>query len=113
MKVRILGIAPIRDYYDEDTGAFKYEAPMFWVYYPEAREVFSRHRVFNEYNDAAPMTWFDLFELRRFSSYVYKESNVLDARLVDLFPLNGIDRLMESDNIKKDLFNWEHDLWTY
>jgi gliding motility associated protien GldN len=113
MKVRILGIAPVRDYYDKDTGIFKFEGPMFWVYYPEVREVLARHRVFNEANDAAPMTWYDLFEMRQFSSYIFKSSNVLDYRLQDFYPNDGIDRLMESENIKSELFNWEHDLWTY
>ena len=113
MKVRILGIAPIRDYYDDDTGIFKYEGPMFWIYYPEAREVLARHRVFNENNDAAPMTWYDMFEMRMFSSYIYKSSNVLDYRLMDYYPNDGIARLLESEKIKAELFNWEHDLWTY
>lgn len=113
MKVRILGIAPIRDYYDEDTGAFKYEAPMFWVYYPEAREVLARYRVFNEFNDAAPITWYDLFEMRKFASYIYKQSNVQDLRLIDLYPHDGIARLYEAQKIEEQLFNWEHDLWTY
>ena len=115
MQVRILGIAPIQDVYDEETGEFKYPVPMFWVYYPEAREMLSRHQVFNEYNDAAPGTWYDLFEQRRFSSYIYKQSNVLDFRLEDFYPNaeDGIDQLLESERIKAELFNWEHDLWTY
>lgn len=112
MKVRILGIAPIQDVYDEDTGLFKYELPLFWVYYPEAREVLARYRVFNEENDAAPQTWYDYFEMRRFASYIYKESNVQDLRLIDMY-VDGVDRLMESEKIKAELFNWEHDLWTY
>jgi len=113
MKVRILGIAPVRDYYDKDTGIFKFEGPMFWVYYPEVRQVLARHRVFNDGNDAAPMTWYDLFEMRMFSSYIFKSSNVLDFRLQDYYPTDGVQRLMESDKIKSELFNWEHDLWTY
>ncbi len=115
MQVRILGIAPIKDYIDETTGEFKYAIPMFWIYYPEARESLSRYTVFNEFNDAAPGTWADLFEQRRFSSYIYKQSNVLDMRLDDYYngPERGVERLMESDRIKAELFNWEHDLWTY
>ena len=115
MGVRILGIAPIKDYYDESTGEFKYAIPMFWVYYPEAREALSRYTVFNEFNDAAPSTWSDLFEQRRFSSYIYKQSNVLDLRLDDYYngPEKGVERLMEGERIKSELFNWEHDLWTY
>jgi len=115
MQVRILGVAPIKDTYDETTGEFKYAIPIFWVYYPEAREALSRYSVFNEYNDAAPGTWYDLFEQRRFSSYIYKQSNVLDYRLDDFYQNeeDGVDRLMESDRIKSELFNWEHDLWSY
>lgn len=119
MQVRILGIAPIKDEFDEETGEFKYAIPMFWVYYPEAREMLSRHQVFNEANDAAPGTWYDLFEQRRFSSYIYKQSNVLDYRLGDFYTQEehgedaGVDMLMESERIKMELFNWEHDLWTY
>jgi len=114
MNVRILGIAPVQDYYDEASGSFKYATPMFWVYYPEAREMLSKHLVFNGDNDAAPGTWADLFEQRRFSSYIYKQSNVLDFRLEDFYqPEEGVERLMESERIKAELFNWEHDLWTY
>lgn len=115
MGVRILGIAPIKDYYDESTGEYKYAIPVFWVYYPEAREALSRYEVFNEFNDAAPGTWYDLFEQRRFASYIYKQSNVLDFRLDDYYngPEKGVERLMESERIKAELFNWEHDLWTY
>lgn len=115
MQVRILGIAPIKDTYDETTGEFKYAIPQFWVYYPEAREALSRYTVFNEANDAAPGTWYDLFEQRRFASYIYKQSNVLDYRLDDYYTEegSGVERLMESDRIKAELFNWEHDLWSY
>ncbi|WP_235296740.1 type IX secretion system ring subunit PorN/GldN [Portibacter marinus] len=116
MRVRILGIAPIKEEYDEDTGLFKYEAPLFWVYYPQIRESLSKFQVFNDSNDAAPMTWYDLFEARVFASYIYKQSNVLDLRLKDYFEESdqlGIDVLLESQKIKNDLFNFEHDLWEF
>jgi gliding motility associated protien GldN len=112
-KVRLLGIAPIKDEFDLETGEFKYESPLFWVYYPEARNYLSSHRVFNEFNDIAPMTWQDLFEARFFASYIIKKSNPLDLRLKDIYPDNGIDLLMESERIKQELFNFEHDLWEY
>ncbi|GAB4244552.1 MAG: hypothetical protein Kow0027_04380 [Saprospiraceae bacterium] len=110
MQVRILGIAPLLDVLD-DQGNFRYEKPMFWVYYPEAREILAKERVFNIGNDASPMTWEDLMEIRYFSSYIYKESNVRDRRLQDY--LSGIDLLLEADKIKQDIFNFEHDLWSY
>ena len=112
MQVRILGVAPIREYFDKESGAFKYEAPMFWIYMPEARKALARYRVFNEMNDASMISWADLFDMRKFSSYIYKQSNIHDMRMKDMYP-DGLDRLYESEKIKSELFNWEHDLWTY
>ena len=117
LKVRILGIAPERDVFDDDTQEFKYSLPLFWIYYPEARDYLSKHRVFNENNDMAPMSWSDLFESRFFASVIYKSSNVLDLRVKDMFDASkenaNIDILLESKKIKAELFNFEHDLWTY
>ena len=110
LQVRTLGIAPLIDVTD-DNGNFLYEQPMFWVYYPEARNILARERVFNYGNDASPITWEDLMERRYFASYVYKESNVYDRRLQEY--LTGVDLLLEADKIKQEIFNFEHDLWSY
>jgi gliding motility associated protien GldN len=110
LQVRILGIAPLIDVKD-DNGNFRYEKPMFWIYYPEAREMLAKQQVFNIFNDSAPMTWEDLLEMRFFSSYIYKESNVFDRRLQEY--LSGVDLLLEADKIRKEIFNFEHDLWSY
>ncbi len=110
LKVRILGIAPLKDQTDE-MGNFLYEQPLFWIYYPDCREYFAKHRVFADNNDASPISWEDLFEQRRFSSYIFKESNVYDRRLQQY--LSGIDILLEGEKIKQDIFNYEHDLWSY
>jgi gliding motility associated protien GldN len=120
MDVRILGIAPLYvSDKDKENGLTPY--PLFWVYYPEARMPLSKHRVFNEENDIAPMTWADLFDSRTFSSYIYKRSNVLDYRLKDFYVpepedtsnRSGIDMLLNSEKIKNELLNFEHDLWEY
>ena len=117
LRVRILGIAPERDVYDDETQEFKYSLPLFWIDYPEARSLLSKHRIFNENNDMAPMTWAALFESRFFSSVIYKSSNVLDLRVKDMFDASkensNIDILLESKKIKAELFNFEHDFWTY
>ncbi|KXK37286.1 MAG: gliding motility protein GldN [Saprospiraceae bacterium] len=120
MDVRIIGIAPIyQSHQDKEAGIPP--APMFWVYYPECRMPLSKHRVFNDENDMAPMTWADLFDQRVFSSYIYKRSNVLDYRLKDYYvpdpnaeeDRTGIDILLYSEKIKNELLNFEHDLWEY
>ncbi len=113
VKCRILGIAPIKDEYDAETGIFKYSEPLFWVYYPKARYHLAKQRVANDNNDVAPMSWYDLFESRFFASYIFKSSNSLGLRLQDKFPNSEYDQLLESELIKQELFNWEHDLWTY
>lgn len=119
LKVRILGLAPIKDVYDQNTGDFLFEQPLFWVYYPDSREYFARHKVYIPGNDANPLSWEDFFEMRPFSSYIYKESNVDGFRLQDYPSLagsdlnSGIQRLLESEKIKASIFNFEHDLWSY
>ena len=108
---RILGIAPIRDAFN-DSGDYMGQEVLFWVYYPEARKVLAREKAFNMFNnDSTPMTWEDIFEMRFFASYIYKESNVYDRRLEEF--LSGLDLLMESGKIKDKLFSYEHDLWAY
>ncbi|MBK8517569.1 MAG: gliding motility protein GldN [Saprospiraceae bacterium] len=120
MDVRILGIAPLyASDKDKENGLTPY--PLFWIYFPEAREPMSKFRVFNEENDIAPMSWADLFDARVFSSYIYKKSNVLDYRLKDFYVADpedtqnraGIDMLLQSEKIKNELLNFEHDLWEY
>ncbi len=111
MKVRILGIAPVSQV-RTSSGEVVGEGALFWIYYPEAREYLAREQVFNEGNDASPLSWEDLLEQRFFSSYIYKASNVKDERLEDKFASRR-DLLMASEKIKNDIFNFEQDLWTY
>ena len=110
MRVRILGIAPLKDVYDEN-GNFLYELPMFWVYYPHARHVLAREEAYAYGNDAAQRSWEDVFESRFFGSYIFQESNVHGRRISSY--LTGRDALLEADRIKAEIFNFEHDLWEY
>lgn len=111
LKTRIIGIAPTKDVVDEE-GNFKYEEVLFWVYYPEAREYLAKHQVINDFNDNTTMNWAALFDNRFFSSYIQRESNSAGTRLSDVYE-DDIERLLESDKIKAELFNFEHDLWEY
>lgn len=111
MDVRILGIAPVRNMIDENTGESKGKVAMFWVYFPEARYVFANYDVFNRQNDAERRTFEDIFWKRMFNSYIVKRSNVYDRSNKDY--LKGLDLLLEGDKIKEDMFNYEHDLWHF
>jgi gliding motility associated protien GldN len=110
MVVRILGIAPIMEVVD-DQGNIRGDQVMFWVYYPEARQLLAKYSVFNPKNDAQPLSWEDLMEMRYFGSYIIKESNVYDRRIQDYSV--GLDALYEGDRIKNQIQEFEHDLWSY
>lgn len=111
MYPRIMGVAPVRDVYDPNTGEFRGESDMFWIYYPDARQVLANANAFNPGNDAVQMSWEDIFEARLFSSYIVKESNVYD-RLIESYA-TGIDAVLESERIKHELFKKEHELWSF
>jgi len=120
MEVRVIGICPILHRIDyRDTGTD--EEPVgtlsriqtFWIYYPEARNVLANTDAFNAYNDAQRISFDDLFWKRRFDSYIIRESNVWDNRLISEYTFTGLQTLLESERIKTELFNFEHDLWEY
>lgn len=110
MQTRILGLAPIRDVID-DNGNYRGQEAMFWIYYPEFRTHFINYETFNPQNDAMRLTWDDIFEMRFFASYIMKESNIQDKRIKDY--ATGRDALIESERIKMELFEQEHNLWSY
>ena len=111
MTVRILGICPVIDRRDQTTGEILGKLPLFWVYYPDARQLLANHYAFNPYNDAVQLSWEEILENRMFSSYVVKESNVYDRRIQDYAA--GIDAVLEAERLKYELFKKEHELWTY
>jgi len=110
LKVRILGIAPLKERLAENGGVIG-EMPLFWVHYPSARGMLAQHTVFTEGNENGRLTWEDWLEMRKFSSYIFKEGNVRDNRLQDLY--SGIDLLLEANKIKEEIFSFEQDLWQY
>jgi len=111
MRVRILGICPIRTYVDEETGQFR-KVKTFWIYFPELRPLLARQEVYNRFNDAQRISFDDLFWQRRFESFIVKESNVYDDRPITTY-MQGVNNLMEANRIQEELFNIEHDLWEY
>ena len=114
MYVRILGIAPLRTIKNTD-GSFRAVTPIFWVYYPDLRPTLARYEVYNAKNMGAQrMTWEELFESRMFSSYITKST--LDNpgnKIIRQMIKDPILALLEGDNIKERIFNYEQDLWSY
>ncbi|GAA4744708.1 gliding motility protein GldN [Flavisolibacter ginsenosidimutans] len=115
MVCRIIGIAPLKTEYVEGTRKELGSSVMFWVYYPDLRPTLARYEVYNAKNMGAQrMTWEELFESRMFSSYVTKST--LDNpgnKTIRQMIKDPILALLEGDNIKDRIFNYEQDLWSY
>jgi gliding motility associated protien GldN len=116
MKVRVVGICPIRVYNQVDETGMPTDLVLrkktFWVYFDEVRPLLANHEIFNRNNDAQRISFDDFFWQRRFSSYIIAESNVYDNRQVGSYSL-GMDAQLEAEKIKESIFNIEHDLWEY
>ena len=111
MGVRIVGIAPKAEM--EVKGYGLTDRPLFWIYYPEARDILSKNPAFSPSSDVDVMSWEDIFEMRFFSSYIIKESNVYDRRVQDYKQAGTLDLLYESENIHMSIFNLEQGSWEY
>lgn len=87
---------------------------MFWIYYPDAREVLKESFVFSDKNSAIRKSFDELINARRFHTMVYLEENMYEDRLVeDYVPDNAFMRLLESERIKEKIRNFEHDMWSW
>lgn len=115
MFCRILGIAPVKTSVDKATGKEKGSTVMFWVYYPDLRPILTKYEVYNPKNmGQSRMTWEELFESRMFASYIIK-STIDNAanRAIRTYIKDPILALLEGDNVKEKIFNFEQDLWSY
>ncbi len=119
MVVRIVGIAPIKDMYN-DQHVYIGPKAMFWLYYPDIRGLLASYEVINPANDLARYTWDEFFESRQFASKItkmsnpYGSSNSPGAYGEELKEhLNPMEALYEGQRIAEDIFNKEHDMWVY
>ena len=88
--------------------------PMFWIFYPEARQILSKAYAFNQKNMSKPFSFDRLINARRFSGTIYKETNVYqDRNIRDYISKNALMQLLESDRIKEKIRNKEQDMWSY
>lgn len=115
MFVRILGVAALKTIFQPDGKTERGTSVMFWVYYPDIRPLLAKYEVYNPKNMGnSRMTWEELFESRMFASYITKST--LDNpsnRLIRQIQKDPILALLEGENIKEKIFNYEQDLWSY
>lgn len=120
MNYRLLAIAPLapdvetigRSDLPEGTEDEVY--PLFWVFYPDARNVLHRANTvkggFATYTES-----FDyLLNIRDFSSVIIREENMFGNRSINEYIRgNSLFQLREAQNIKNEIIDLESDMWTY
>jgi gliding motility associated protien GldN len=105
--VRIIGIAPLQDRYD-DNGNFRGSVGLFWLNYPELRKILANYEVYNPENLVHRMSWADYIDGRYFASYIIKSSdnNATNRRFSrDLRGLEDGERVIQTLRDKED------DMW--
>lgn len=116
MKYRLLGIAPVAP--DVSTLSQGPEAmanalvPLFWIWFPDARETLNKHMVFNSRNSSQPVSYDMMLNARRFNAVIYKEENVYEDRgLKEYIYEDALRQLLESERIKSTIRDFEQDMW--
>lgn len=117
MKYRLLALAPMgKDVQTlgvqgiEDENLYE----LFWVFFPNAREVLHESKVFNPMNAAHPISYDHLLNARRFSSVIVREENIYGNRAIsDYVRGNSLFQLLEANKIKEEIRNREIDMWNY
>tara|TARA_B100001029_G_scaffold179265_1_gene188180 strand:- start:1017 stop:1874 length:858 start_codon:yes stop_codon:yes gene_type:complete len=118
MKYRLLGIQPVGRNLKESGK----EQGYFWIWYPSLRDILSNHMVFNDKNNNNRISFDDLLVNRRFSSYIYKYDNVYGDRTIRDYirQRNGesnrqyqLRLIMESERVKKEILDFDVDMWGY
>ena len=114
LKFRILGLAPVApdvNFIDSEEPDL---VPLFWVFFPDAREVLHNAKSFNNKNSAMPISFDHLLNSRRFNGYVFCEENVQGDRTVtEYINNNALLELLESESVKYNIRNFDIDMWIY
>ncbi|MBU2948794.1 gliding motility protein GldN [Zobellia uliginosa] len=118
LKYRLLGVAPVApdvNFIDDDSmdpGDAKVE--LFWVWYPDARQILHEAKVFNQRNSAQPISFDMLLNARRFNGVIYREDNVHgDRKVNDYVTDNALFQLLEAGRIQEVIRDREQDMWAY
>ena len=109
MRYRLLGIMPIGKNIKDDDG--KNNTDLFWIWYPSIRKILHKELVFNDQNNANRISFDQLLVSRRFSSYIYKTDNIYGDRAIKDYKNPGLESILESERIKKEILDFEQDMW--
>ncbi len=113
LKYRLLGIAPVApdvNFIDTDDPDL---VELFWVWFPDARNVLHEAKSFNNNNSSMPISFDHLLNSRRFSGLIYREENVYgDRQVKEYVSDNALMQLLESERVKEKIRDFEQDMWS-
>ena len=114
LKYRLLAICPVTpDVYTMNSDEKDY-IELFWIFYPDAREVLHEAKAFNNKNSAMPISFDQILNSRRFNSVIYKEENVYgDREIKEYMKDNAQNQLLEAERVKEKIRDFESDMWNY
>ena len=122
LRYRLLAIQPYGTDLKTSVDGEETETGYFWIWYPSIREILDDHLVFNDKNNNNRVSFDELLINRRFSSYIYKYDNVYgDREIRDYIRQRDNESyaqwqtriVMESERIKKEILDFEIDMWGY
>ncbi|WP_424493153.1 gliding motility protein GldN [Salinimicrobium sp. GXAS 041] len=114
LKYRLLGIAPVAPDVNFIDSPDAQPVELFWVWFPDAREVLNEAYAFNPNNSSQSISFDHLLNARRFHGTIYAEDNVQGDRSVNEYiSNNAFMQLLESERIKEQIRNFEQDMWNY
>ena len=99
----MIGIAPLA--YNKK---FKKTMPLFWIYYPEWKELLSSFQAKNQYSNEE-ITFNDVFSRKLFISLISKENNIFDRSIKSTF--HEKDFYLESELIKEKILIYQENLF--
>ncbi|WP_035658719.1 type IX secretion system ring subunit PorN/GldN [Flavobacterium seoulense] len=114
LKYRLLAICPVTpDVYTMNSEEKDY-IELFWIFFPDAREVLHEAKAFNNKNSAMPVSFDQILNSRRFNSVIYKEENVYgDREIKEYMKDNAQNQLLEAERVKEKIRDFESDMWNY
>ncbi len=114
LKYRLLAIAPVVTDIATKGEDFEQAVPMFWIFFPDAREILYNTDAYNEKNPAMAMNYDYLLNARKFSGTIYKTDNVYgDRNISEYVQGNAMMQLLEAERVKESIRDLEDDLWNY
>ena len=133
LRYRLLAIQPygdeIKDIRNAARSGVEVSKTIYhWIWYPSIREILHKSKVFNDRNNNNSISFDELLVNRRFNSFIYKYDNVYGNRSIENYisrkqDANGnfteseerhkMRLLLESERIKKEILDFEIDMWGY